>query len=111
MSYDQTKREAEPGIIYNCDICDKTFSRETTFIKHKETVHGPMMNCVHPQCNYSAPQSRPGQLQQHMARVHDMHYHKGGSITASNSKSGDHISSTTDPGMVLIIRNTTTKLF
>ncbi|XP_071126421.1 uncharacterized protein [Mytilus edulis] len=70
----------------SCEICDKTFNRQATLIRHTQTVHGPMINCVHPQCNYAAPQSRTNQLQQHMARVHDLHYYKSGSIGVSREE-------------------------
>ena len=92
---EQEIEDMEFDKILSCTMCDKMFNRQSTLTKHMQSVHGPMINCVHPKCNYTAPQSRPQQLQQHMARVHDMHFYKEGSL--AGSEVGD------DPRMVNII--------
>ncbi|CAC5390572.1 unnamed protein product [Mytilus coruscus] len=85
-SHEHSGENTDVVKFLSCEICDKIFNRQATLIRHTQTVHGPMINCVHPQCNYSAPQSRTNQLQQHMARVHDLHYYKSGSIGVSREE-------------------------
>ena len=33
------------GDKFDCDICDKQFSRQELLIKHKQTIHGSGLDC------------------------------------------------------------------
>jgi hypothetical protein len=66
------KKAASIGtpIRHCCDTigCTATFARPYDLIRHKSTVHGPKLQCPHPQCSYAT--ARNDKMKDHEKRKH-----------------------------------------